>query len=172
LLGVALTPFRRNFLDVRRERSVRDRVDGPVPDDGTRRILAEEVVTPPVLCGADGSRRKSTGAIGADIVEDRGDARRAECALVGAYTRLDRIWWQRLVAVLASRSQLKHLFFLPTLFSTCERTLSGASRRHHATNFSIFANLLRLSHEPTFAASGLLPVIASRPSSLARVMVV
>ena len=81
-------------------------------DLGTRRVLTKEVVTFPVLRWPDWSGNKSAAAVRADILQDVIDTRGAEGALVGADARFKRVGRQRLVAVLAGRSELKHAAFL------------------------------------------------------------
>jgi hypothetical protein len=84
------------------------RINRPVPYLRARRVFTEEVVALPVLRRPDGSRNKSATAIGAHVLQDAIDARDAERAFVGADARLERVGRQRLVAVLAGRSEFKH----------------------------------------------------------------
>ena len=79
-------------------------VDRAMPDYRAGRIVTEKVVIPPVLRGPDGPGHESAAAIGADISKNGIDAGGAERAFVRADARLQRVWWKRLVAVLASWS--------------------------------------------------------------------
>ena len=60
------------------------RINRPVFDLGTRRVLAKEVVAFPVLRRSDWSRNKATTAIWTDVAQNAIDTRGAERALVGA----------------------------------------------------------------------------------------
>lgn len=79
-----------------------------MPDPGACRILAERVVAFPVLRWPDGPWSETATAVRTDVAQNLGYARRAKRALVAANARIERVGWQRLVAVLAGRSQLKH----------------------------------------------------------------
>jgi hypothetical protein len=74
---------------------------------GARRIFPKEVVAFPVPRRSNRSRDKPAAATGIDISQNAFDARIAEGALVRGYARLKRIGRQRLVAVLADRSEFK-----------------------------------------------------------------
>lgn len=63
------------------------RVNRPVLDLGTRRVLAEEVVAFPVLGRSDWSMNEATTAVRADVAQDAVDTRSAKRALVAADTR-------------------------------------------------------------------------------------
>jgi len=84
------------------------RIDRPVPDLRTRRVLAEEIVAFPVLRRPDRSGNETATAVRADVSQNGIDTRRAKRALVGTYARFKRVGWQCLVAVLARRSEFKH----------------------------------------------------------------
>ena len=84
------------------------RINRPVFDLGTRRVPTKEVVSFPVLRRPDWSGNKTPAAVGADVLQDAINTRGAERAFVGANTRFKRVWGQRLVAVLAGRSEFKH----------------------------------------------------------------
>jgi hypothetical protein len=84
------------------------RINRPVLDLGTRRVLTEEVVAFPVLRRSDWSGNKSAAAVGADVLQDVIDTRGAKRAFVGADARFKRVGRQRLVAVLTSRPEFKH----------------------------------------------------------------
>lgn len=83
-------------------------LDRPVLDFGACRVLAEEIVAFPVFRRPDWSGNKSATTIRADVLEDVIDASGAERTLVAADARLSRIRRQRLVAVLARRSEFEH----------------------------------------------------------------
>src|SRR5258706_559652 len=87
---------------------MRQRIDRPVPHLGAGRILAEEVVAFPVLRRPDGPRNESAATVRTHVPQNLVDTRRAERALVTADARLERSRRQRLVAVLAGGSELKH----------------------------------------------------------------
>src|SRR5262249_28856758 len=63
---------------------------------------------PPFSRRPDRPGREPAAAIRADVVQHRFDALGAEGAFETADTRVRRIWWQVLVAVLTVRSQLQH----------------------------------------------------------------
>lgn len=88
---------------------MRLRIDGTVLYHGTGRILTQIIIIIPIHCRPDGPRREAATTIRTDVVQDGFDTISAKRALVGANTRLQRIGWQRLVTVLAARSQFQHL---------------------------------------------------------------
>ena len=88
------------------------RINEPVLDLGTRRVLAKIVVAFPVLRRSDRPRDKSTAAVRADILQDIIDTGRAKCAFIGTYARFNRNRRQSLIAVLAGRPQFQHVVLL------------------------------------------------------------
>src|SRR5688572_30837091 len=107
--NLAPLPFVGRYgLDSSREACMNCRIDRPVLDFGACRILAEEIVAFPVFRRPDWSGNKSATTIRADVLDDVIDTSGAERALVGADARLNRIRRQRLVAVLAGRSEFEH----------------------------------------------------------------
>ena len=111
LLAVIFAPLPfvgRYGLDCSREACVNCRIDRPVLDFGACRVLTEEIVAFPVFRWPDWSGNKSTTTIRADVLQDVIDTSGAERALVGADARLKRVGRQRLVAVLAGRSEFEH----------------------------------------------------------------
>jgi hypothetical protein len=100
--------MRWHGLDCGCERGMNFRVNRPMPNLGARGVLTKEVVAFPVLRWSDWSWNKSTAAVRAYIFQDVCDTRRAKCALVRADACFKRIGRQRLVAILASRSEFKH----------------------------------------------------------------
>ena len=97
--------------DLGRKARMRRRIYRSVLHLGARRICSKEVVTVPIRRRSDRSRGEPTAAIWADITQNMFDAHNAEGTLVGADTRLKRIGRQRLIAMLAGRSQFKHGVF-------------------------------------------------------------
>src|SRR5439155_10248349 len=83
----ALSPLRRNNPDQARELGMSHGVHRPVPDLGARRVLPKEVFTLPVLRRPDRPRDESPAAVGADVIEDIFNARRAERTFVSANAR-------------------------------------------------------------------------------------
>ena len=83
-------------------------INRPVSDLGTRGVLAEEVVAVPVLRRPDWPGNKAAAAVRTDIAKDAVNTGCAECALVGANARFQRVGRKRLVAVLACRPEFKH----------------------------------------------------------------
>ena len=79
----------RNRPDFSREHCMGLQVDGPVPDPGGRRVLAEIVVAFPVPRRPDGPRREATASIWAHVAQYCVDASGTECALVAADARFD-----------------------------------------------------------------------------------
>jgi hypothetical protein len=86
---IALALFRRNVSDRSRELCMRRRIKRSVPDLGACRILAEEVVVPPVLCRPDRPRDKPAAAIWADVIQHFFHARCTERTFIRANPRLD-----------------------------------------------------------------------------------
>ena len=80
----------------------------PVLRLGARRVFSKKVVTIPIRRRSNRSGNKPAAAIWADIPQNAFDTGHAEGALIGTNTRLKRIRRQRLVAMLASRSEFKH----------------------------------------------------------------
>jgi hypothetical protein len=87
---------------------MRSRINGPMLDLGTGRILPEEVVAFPVLRRPDWSGNEATPAVRAHVLQDSIDTGGAEGAFVGTDARFERVWRQRPVAVLAGRPEFKH----------------------------------------------------------------
>ena len=84
------------------------RINGPMLDIGTRRVLTKEVVAFPVPRRSDWSGYESATAVRADVLQDGIDTRGAKGALVGANACLEGVRRQRLVAVLTGGSELEH----------------------------------------------------------------
>src|SRR5713101_609037 len=105
---IGLSLFRGDRLDLGREPRMRHRIHQPVLHLGVRRIFSKKVVTVPVPRRSNRSRDKPAAAIWTDISQNASDGRIAEGALVRTYARLKRIGRQRLIAVLAGRSEFKH----------------------------------------------------------------
>ena len=84
-------------------------VNRPILDLGARRVLAKEVVAFPVVRRSDRSRNESAAAVRADVFQDVIDTRGTKRALVSADARFKRVGRQRLVALLTSRSEFKHM---------------------------------------------------------------
>ena len=72
------------------------------------RILAEIVVTLPVLTGPDRTWDKPAAAIWADVAQKTVDAIGTESAFIAADASLQRIRRQRFVAMFASGTKLEH----------------------------------------------------------------
>ena len=102
------TFLRRNRPDGSREARMHLGIDGSVPGHGTGRIFTQIIISLPIHCRPDGTRRKAATAIRTDVVQDGFDTVSAKRALIGANTRLRRIGWKGLVTVLAARSQFQH----------------------------------------------------------------
>ena len=77
----------------------------PVFHIRARRVLAQIVVTLPVLRWPNRPRHKTTAAVRTDISQNTIHARGAERTFIGADARLQRVGWQRLVAVFAAWSE-------------------------------------------------------------------
>ena len=77
-------------------------------DDGAGRICSQIVPVLPVALRANGPRTKAAAAIGADVIQNNFDAGTTERAFEGTNHRGGGIRWKRHLAVLASRSELKH----------------------------------------------------------------
>src|SRR4029077_20229949 len=109
-------------------------VRGPAPrtvfHPRRRGILAEMVVTFPVVRRPDRPGREAAAAVGADIAQHILDAGGAEGALVAADARLERGGRQRLVAMLAGRPQLEHhcIRAAASALALLRLASSGASR--------------------------------------------
>ena len=84
------------------------RINGPVLYFSARRVLAKEVVAFPVRRRANWPGNKTTTTIGADVSQNAVNTCCAERTFVAANARVDRIGWQRCVAVLARWSEFKH----------------------------------------------------------------
>ena len=104
------------------------RVNRPVLDLGTRRVLTQEVVTFPVSRRSDGSGNESAAAVWAHVLQDVIDTRGAKRALIGANARLERVRRQCLVAVLTGGSELKHSASLSARLTSEFTDLSLAAR--------------------------------------------
>ncbi len=83
-------------------------INWPVFDFGTRRVLSQKVAAFPVLRWSDWSRNKATAAIWTDVAQNVFDTCGAECTLIGTDACLERIGWQRLVAMLTGGPEFKH----------------------------------------------------------------
>ena len=77
----------------------------PVFHIRTRRVLAQIVVTLPVLRWPNRPRHKTTAAVRTNITQNTIHAHGAERTFIGTDARLQRIGWQWLVAVLAGWSE-------------------------------------------------------------------
>ena len=88
---------------------MRCRINRPVSDRSTRRVLAEKVVAFPVFRRPDRSGNKTAAAIRTDVAQDTFDTCGAERTLIGADARLKRVGRQRLVAVLTAWSEFEHV---------------------------------------------------------------
>ena len=64
------------------------RINRPVPDPGTRRVLAKKVVAFPVLRWSDRSGNKTAAAIRTDVAQNAINTGGAEGALIGTDARL------------------------------------------------------------------------------------
>jgi hypothetical protein len=104
------------------------RINGPMLDLGTRRVLTKEVVTFPVPRWSDGSGNESAAAVWANVLQDVIDTRGAKRALIGANARLKRVRGQCLVAVLTGGSELKHSASLSVRLTSEFTYLSLAAR--------------------------------------------
>ena len=87
---------------------MRRRIDRPMFHLRTSRILAEEIIAVPIRRRPDWPRDKSAPAVGTDISKNLFDTGHTERAFIRADPRLQRLRWQRLVAMLAGWSELKH----------------------------------------------------------------
>ena len=81
----------------------------PVLHLGACRIFPKEIVIVPIHRRSNRSRDEPAAAIRANISQNAFDAGGTEGTLIGADTRLKRIRRQRLVAMLAGRSEFKHV---------------------------------------------------------------
>lgn len=86
------------------------RVNGSMLDFGARRIFAKIVIAFPFFRRSNGPRHKAATAVWADIAQDGINARGTERTFISTDASLKRIRWQRLVAMLAGRSEFKHGF--------------------------------------------------------------
>ena len=100
-------------------------INGTVPDLSARRVLAKVVVTLPIPQRSDWSGNESSAAVRAHILQDGIRTRGAKRTLIGANARLERIWRQRLIAVLTGRSEFKHS---SSLSATANVALSAFAR--------------------------------------------
>jgi hypothetical protein len=103
-----LSFLRWDCFDLGRELGVCHWIDRPVLHLVASRIFPEEVVPFPICRRPNRSRNKPAPAIWTDIFQNAFDTGGTEGALIGADARLERVRWQRLITVLASRSELKH----------------------------------------------------------------
>ena len=115
-----------------RELRMHRRVNGSVPDTGTRRILTEKTVTLPVLRWPDRPGRESTAAVRTNVLQDAFDAGRAERTFIGADSGFERIRWQFPVAVFAGRAQFEHR--LPPPASACGQVRMRAVLPWHVSS--------------------------------------
>lgn len=83
-------------------------IDRPVFDRRARRVLAEEVVSLPVVRRPDGSGHEAAATVRTAIAQDPVHAGRTECAFIRADTCFERVGWQSRVAVLAGGSEFQH----------------------------------------------------------------
>jgi len=84
---------------------VDDRIDRLVLDHGARRDGAEVIVVLPISHRPDGPGGKSAAAVGTNVADDLVDAPCTKRAFERANARVERIGWERLVAMLAGRPQ-------------------------------------------------------------------
>jgi len=83
-------------------------INGPVSNLGARRVLAKEVVAVPIPGGPDRSGNKAAATVRTDVGQNVLDTRGAKCALVGTDAGFEGVRRQRLIAVLARRSEFEH----------------------------------------------------------------
>ena len=102
-----LSLVRWNRFDLEREPLMGSRVNRPMFYLRASRIVPQEVVTLPIRRRPNRSRDKSAAAVRTDISQNMFDAAHAERALIRADPRLKRLRRQRLVAMLAGRSEFK-----------------------------------------------------------------
>jgi hypothetical protein len=103
-----LSFLRWDHLNLGREPRMRHRINRPVFHLGACRIFPEEVVTVPIRRRSNRSRDEPAAAIWTDTSQNVFDTGHAERALIRADARLKRLWRQRPVAMLTSRSEFKH----------------------------------------------------------------
>ena len=103
-----LSFLRWDRLDLGREPRMRRWIYRPVLHLAAGWIFPKEVITFPIRRRSNRSRNKPAATILTDISQNAFDARIAEGALIGADARVKRVGRQRLVAVLAGRSEFKH----------------------------------------------------------------
>src|SRR5262245_33215591 len=85
-----------------------DEINRPMLHRCTRRILAEVVVTLPILRRPDWPLHEAAAAVGTDVVQHVLHAHCTERTFIGADARLARIRRQCPVAVLTGRPQFQH----------------------------------------------------------------
>ena len=104
-------------------------VNRPVRHSGACGVFAKIVVAFPILRWSDGSRHKATTAIRTDVVQELVNTGGTERTLIGTDPCFKRSRWQRLVAILASWSELKHDINapLPQLNDYCPVLRTSAS---------------------------------------------
>src|SRR5262245_8662547 len=100
--------FGGDLFDRGRELCMDRRVNRPVLDLGARRVLSQEIIALPVSRRSDRPVNKAATAIRTNVTQHVVDARGAKRALIATDAPLERLGWQRLVAVLAGRSEFKH----------------------------------------------------------------
>jgi hypothetical protein len=103
-----LSFLRWDHLKLGREPRMSCQIHRSVLHVGASRIFPKEIVIVPICRRSDRSRDKSASAVGTDISQNAIDAGHAEGALIRADARLNRLRRQRLVAMLAGRSEFKH----------------------------------------------------------------
>ena len=107
----SLSFLRWGRLDLGREAGMRCQIHRSVCHLGARRIFSQEVALVPIHRRSNRSKDEPIAAIWAGITQNVFDAHNAEGTLVGADTRLKQIGRQRLIAMLAGRSQFEHGVF-------------------------------------------------------------
>ena len=73
------------------------------------RLMRDTDARPAIHSWADRSRLKTAATVRADVMQNRFDTGRAECAFVGAYSRFGRINRQVLIAIFTVRPEFQHL---------------------------------------------------------------
>ena len=84
------------------------RINRPVLDLATCRVLTKVVAAFPVPRRPDWSRNKSAAAVRAHVVQDVVNARGAERTFISADARFKRVRRQSFVAVFTGRAQFEH----------------------------------------------------------------
>lgn len=89
-----LSFFWRNHLDLGREPLMRRQIYRPVLHLGARRVFPKEIVIVPIHRRSNRSRDEPAAAIRANISQNAFDAGGTKGTLIGADTRLKRVWRQ------------------------------------------------------------------------------